>query len=237
MNKKCNVKQASRINYLSSYCFSKTFLSGVILTTSNVAFAHELNINVINPYNDQVSNVVVYATPLMEIKELASNTEQLSIDQIDTSFSPYVTVLQKGQTIKFSNKDDITHHIYSVSGENRFEFKVKSGDERTTQELMSSEEVSMGCNIHDWMSGFALVVDTPFFGKTNKSGEVSFDLPEVGQYKITVWHPQLDTDENRISRTYNMTSGSQSFTIKLPKKLLPIPEQSGQDEFEFLEGY
>lgn len=218
----------------------KSVLCGVCITSvllAKSAAAHELTVNVVGPYGKSVDEVVVYVSPLVEIANLKPNTKQLYIDQIDTSFAPYVTVLQKGQSIKFSNKDDITHHIYSVSGENRFEFKVKSGDERATQNLMSSEEVAMGCNIHDWMSGFALVVDTPFFGKTNSSGELTLDLPVVGDYEVTVWHPQLDVPENRVTKTYTMKEGKQKLTLNLPKKLLPIPEQSGQDDFDFLEGY
>ena len=209
----------------------------VMVAATGVVDAHELTIKVVNPKSYDVKGVVVYATPLMEIADLKPNTEQLYIDQVDTSFAPYVAVLQKGQTINFVNKDDITHHIYSVSGENRFEFKVKAGDQSSTPNLMASEEVAMGCNIHDWMSGYALVVDTPFFGKTNQSGEVTLDLPQIGQYQITVWHPQLDVDSNRVSQTYSLRQGSQRLKVELPRKLLPIPEQSGQDDFDFLEGY
>ncbi|NVK26312.1 MAG: hypothetical protein HWE10_15390 [Gammaproteobacteria bacterium] len=216
----------------------KTKLSLILAAViSQPLLAIEITVQVFDPTEQAVPDVVVYATPLMDIENLAVNTNQLVIDQADTKFAPYVTVLQKGQTIKFINKDDITHHIYSVSGENRFEFKIKSGNERMTQRLGTAEEVAMGCNIHDWMSGFALVVDTPYFGKTNASGRLTLELPELGQYQITVWHPQLETDGNRMSETVTLTEAAQSFNLTLPKKLLPIPEQSGQDDFDFLEEY
>ena len=31
--------------------------------------------------------------------------------------------------------------------------------------------VTLGCNIHDWMLGFILVLDTPWFAQTDKQGK------------------------------------------------------------------
>ena len=212
-------------------------MAAVIFTVPLSALANELTIIVKNPSQDLVKNIVVYVTPEQHIDDLQPNTKPLYIDQIDKKFAPYITVLQRGQAINFANKDDITHHIYSVSGENRFEFKIKKGHEKSTQKLNAVEEVAMGCNIHDWMSGYALVVDTPFFGKTNEEGKLTLSLPQAGAYTVTIWHPQLDVQGNRISEPVQLTQSSSEFQMTLPKSLLPIPEQSGQDDFDFLEGY
>lgn len=201
------------------------------------ATANEFTVTVVDSDQQPVSDIVVYLTPSSGVEKLAPNTEPLIIDQKDKKFSPYITVLQKGQALNFVNKDDITHHIYSVSGENRFEFKIKEGETKTTHELMSTEEVAMGCNIHDWMSGYALVVETPVFGKTDEQGKLTVTLPVKDSYHVTVWHPQLDVEANRVSTLLELTADNMSHVIKLPKKLLPIPEQVGQDEFDFLEGY
>ena len=212
-------------------------MATVFFTVPLSVLANELIITVKNPSEDLVKNIVVYVTPEEHIDNLLPNTKPLYINQVDKKFAPYITVLQRGQAINFVNKDDITHHIYSVSGENRFEFKIKKGHEKSTQKLNAVEEVAMGCNIHDWMSGYALVVDTPFFGKTNEDGKLMISLPHGGAYSVTVWHPQLDVKDNRISQQVQLTNSSSELQIKLPKSLLPIPEQSGQDDFDFLEGY
>lgn len=214
-----------------------TLLTATLFTCYVSALGSELTIKVLSPQKDIVNDIVVYATPLKPLKNSQPNTSPLHIDQVDKQFAPYISVIQRGQAINFVNKDDITHHIYSASGENRFEFKIKKKHEKTTQQLMAAEEIAMGCNIHDWMSGFVLVVDTPFFGKTNEEGLLTLQLPAVGEYEITVWHPQLDVNENRFSEKYNVKSEKQALTLTLPKTLLPIPNQSGQDDFDFLEGY
>lgn len=199
--------------------------------------ATELTVTVLDTKKIAIKNMVVYATPVEKTIALPMNKESLFIDQKGRKFSPYITVTQKGKSINFVNKDDITHHIYSVSGENRFEFKIKAGASKTTAPMTATEEVAMGCNIHDWMSGYALVVDTPYFGKTDDEGKFTFSLRDAGEYILTAWHPQLDVLNYKVSQTVIVGNANQKKTIELPKNLLPIPEQIGQDEFDFLEEY
>lgn len=201
------------------------------------ANAAELVINLVDVNDDKVENVVVYATPTSGLEGLPANTGKLTINQEGKKFAPYVTVMQKGQAIEFNNKDDITHHIYSVSGDNRFEFKLKANSSKSTQVIDSAEEIAMGCNIHDWMSGYTLVVDTPYYGKTDDDGKLILPVQSPGEYKVTVWHPQLDVPTNRIEKTYSLTTEQSVLNIKLPKALLPLPEQLGEDDFDFLEDY
>ena len=219
-------------NIFSNLAFAVLFIGG-----SFSAGANELTVIVLDPLKEKPSDVIVYVSPLFKGDFNTEPTQPIIMDQIDKKFAPYVTVLQKGQAINFVNKDDITHHIYSVSGDNRFAFKVKAGETHSTDSLNTAEEVAMGCNIHDWMSGYALVVDTPYFAKTDESGQVTFNLPQSGRYQISVWHPQLDVKNNKVMEVHEVANDKMTITIGLPNKLLPIPEQSGHDEFDFLEEY
>ena len=213
----------------------------LLVTTITLAVfkvnSSELTVNILDTQGQAVNDIVVYAKPKMKSNNLPVNTKALLIEQKNKKFSPYITVMQQGQAINFVNYDDITHHIYAVSGENRFEFKIKSGVEKITEPMRVTEEIAMGCNIHDWMSGYALVVDTPYYGKTDKLGQLTFTLPHAGQYVITAWHPQLDVENNSASQTVTIDHANVNLTISLPKTLLPIPKQTGQDEFDFIEEY
>lgn len=204
-----------------------------------IANAHALDIaiKVVDKNNTPINDIVVYLTPKSGTIDLPANNQPLVIDQQDKKFAPYITVMQKGQHIVFSNKDDITHHIYSVSGNNRFEFKLKAGSSKQIENIRTTEEVAMGCNIHDWMSGFILVVDTPYFAKTNTNGLSSISLKNTGEYEISVWHPQIDTPSHKITETHSLNKEKEIITLTLAKPLLPIPKQVGQQEFDFLEEY
>ena len=52
-------------------------------------------------------------------------------------------------------------------------------------------EIAMGCNIHDWMSGYLLIVDTPFFTKSDKNGdsEIIIDINDM-EHEMT--HLSMD---------------------------------------------
>lgn len=213
-------------------------LTGVValLVFSQGAYAQNVTVTVQDAKQNLVENIVVYLLPKQGSEHLPVNTTPVVIDQKDKKFAPYITVVQKGQSLNFVNKDDITHHIYSVSGENRFEFKIKENETKTSPMMSHTEEVAMGCNIHDWMSGYALVVDTPLFGKTDDQGQLALSVPE-GEYQVIAWHPQLDVETNRFGKTVVINGDVSTISLNLPKTLLPIPEQIGQDSFDFLEEY
>ena len=182
-----------------------------------------------------LKDLVVYLEPL-DGQVLEPNLEHLVINQEDRAFSPYISVSQVNSDVNFVNKDDITHHIYSAGSDNKFSFKIKSGETNSSVNFDHTAEVAMGCNIHDWMSGYLLVVDTPFFAKTNAQGYAYFDITELGKYKIIVWHPQMNNPDNRMIKEASVAPNSQfSFALKNP--MAGIPLQESDDDFDFLSDY
>lgn len=219
---------------------------GLLVSTNTFAVNIEVKVNHSSSLSNQVNSqepnqaVIVFLTPQDNNQKLVANQKKLVISQQDKKFTPYIAVTQRGSQVVFENKDDITHHIYSVSGQNNFEFKVKAGEHKLSSTLDNVEEVAMGCNIHDWMNGYVLVVDTPYYQKTNEQGIATFDLLHAGSYTLSIWHPQLDEKENKIEQVIEVTSNNanvQTWTVTLPNELLEIPTQENQDDFDFLEEY
>ena len=218
----------------------KSLLLYLILSLSTIS-AKEITVKVIDTKTMPVNGMVIYLTPQKTQQALPYNKSTLLVAQKNKSFAPYVAVTQKGQSIVFENKDNISHHIYSVSGGNRFDFKIKAGKSKSTQQLNHAEEIAMGCNIHDWMSGYVLVVDTPYYAQTDVQGIARINIDVGGVYILTVWHPQLDVKNYKVEQVINIESddanSQKMWEVQLPKDLLPLPEQIGQDEFEFLDEY
>jgi hypothetical protein len=52
-------------------------------------------------------------------------------------------------------------------------------------------EVTLGCNIHDDMVAYILVVDTPYFGITDDNGKAALAGLAPGRYRVHVWTPRL----------------------------------------------
>lgn len=123
------------------------------------------------------------------------------IDQIDKQFVPYVKVIRAGTWIRFPNKDNIRHHVYSFSPARRFELPLYAGAAAPPVLFDKPGVVVMGCNIHDWMVGYVYVSESPYFGKTGDDGRTTLlDLPP-GDYVIRIWHPDLIASEESTART------------------------------------
>jgi len=235
----CSTLKCSSIEVKKGRSLKYSFLFAGILVSANSA-ANSIDIKVNHLSVQHQPAVVVYLTPHDKSKPLQDNQQELVISQQDKKFAPYIAVTQRGNKLQFENKDDITHHIYSVSGKNNFELKIKAGENKLSAPLQNAEEVAMGCNIHDWMSGYVLVVDTPYYAKTNKQGLAQVELAHAGKYTLTVWHPQLDEQHNKVEQIIDVKpnqSERQSWSINLTRELLDVPTQENQDDFDFLEEY
>jgi len=194
-----------------------------------------IQVQVSNSQGKPLDNMVVYLEPV-DGQILPRSQQRVVVEQRNKAFSPYLTVSQSGSEINFINQDDITHHIYSAGSDNRFAFKIRAGETNSTTRFAQATEVAMGCNIHDWMSGYVLVVNTPYFGKTDQQGIVSFTPEQLGKYNVVVWHPQMRNEHNRMMVTKDI-SIDKRINFSLTKRLAEIPVQESDDDFDFLSDY
>lgn len=136
-----------------------------------------------------LADAVVYAIP-GNANEPRPGRATVAVEQIDREFVPYVTVVQVGTTITFPNRDPILHHVYSFSPAKSFDIPLYTGKSPKQEVFDRPGVVTLGCNIHDWMIGYILVVPTAYFGKADAQGMARLrDLPP-GAYDIHAWHPQ-----------------------------------------------
>lgn len=113
-----------------------------------------------------------------------------TIDQRDAQFVPLVTATTVGSRVHFPNTDDIRHQVYSFSPTKRFELPLYHGTRASPVVFDRPGIVEMGCNIHDWMVAYLVILDTPYHAVSDKSGRAAMDLP-AGRYAMRVWHPHL----------------------------------------------
>lgn len=212
--------------------------TGFLLLLPTQLFAAEVTVDVRSSQGDALADIVVFAELPAANYPNVGTASPLEIRQKGKAFAPYISVVQRGRDVRFTNDDDITHHIYSVSGKHQFSFKLASNSQRKV--LFSagetpSEEISMGCNIHDWMTGYLLLLETPYFTRTDKNGRATLSLPDES-YKISAWHPQMQEKGHRTSTSYQV-KGDGQVTITLAKPMLPIPEQMSEEDFDYIDNY
>ena len=82
--------------------------------------------------------------------------------------------------------------------------------------------VILGCNIHDHMLGYILVVDSMTFTMTDGDGKASLSLDAPEDYEIRIWSPRIRDGEELLSRVVADPDELQpSVRFQLAKKLSP----------------
>lgn len=183
------------------------------------AYAEILNVTITDSSGNPVSNAVVSAYSHNQQNHSETTADKTGIvDQVDKKFVSQVTPVQVGTTISFPNHDQIRHHVYSFSSAKTFEIPLYKGV--PTKPIVFKQEgiVTLGCNIHDWMFAYIVVIASPYFAKTDQQGRTSLILP-AGDYELRFWHQDADekTQNSQQSITINATeeaSISVEFSLK-----------------------
>ncbi len=120
----------------------------------------------------------------------ATRAGRATIDQRASQFVPRVTVVTVGTPVVFPNSDNVRHQVYSFSPAKRFELPLYAGKPAAPVVFATPGVVELGCNIHDWMLAYVVVLDTPYHAITDARGQGRIDAP-AGTYTLRVWHPSL----------------------------------------------
>nr|WP_193987946.1 methylamine utilization protein [Lelliottia steviae] len=195
----------------------------LLLTFSPTLMAQK--IQVVDQNSQPVANAAVW---LKGHSQSPSTEASYTMSQENRAFSPHVLVVPKGANVEFPNLDSIMHHVYSFSKAKHFELKLYRDKPEKPVRFEQTGVVELGCNIHDWMLGYIVVVDSPSFAQTDEQGFVDLDLPE-GTFELAIWHDRLsDISEPEIT---SFNSKNSVLRYQLKQALLPALELSS-DEFD-----
>lgn len=154
---------------------------------ASCASATPISVTVVDG-NGMLVDAVVSLEPARAVAAGAPRTVEM--DQVNSQFVPAVLAVRTGTLVRFPNSDQIRHQVYSFSAAKRFELPLFQGSTAAPVRFDQAGLVTVGCNIHDWMLGYIVVMDTPYFGKTGSDGRVQLDAP-AGSYTLRVWHPRI----------------------------------------------
>jgi plastocyanin len=163
------------------------------------AQAGELDVTFVTAAGRPVPDAVVMVRP-DSARGSARVAGPYVMAQKGMQFAPYVLIVPAGAEVSFPNLDPFHHHVYSFSKARPFELKLYGRDETRKVRFDRAGVVGVGCNIHDNMSAYIRVVDTPFAAKTAAGGgAVVRDLP-AGGATVVVWHPHLKAPDGEVTR-------------------------------------
>lgn len=180
------------------------------------AFADQLEVFVQDAEGNPVPDVAVYAT--FQSDQARDTPGSAVMDQMGKQFVPHVLVVQVGTSVEFPNSDVVAHHVYSFSKPNNFALPLYKGDAHAPITFHHDGIVTLGCNIHDHMLAYIVVVDTDVFGKTDADGRVTLEIPGSNRNgSVHIWSPRIRDAE----LTQELEPESSTLKFALSKKLRP----------------
>jgi plastocyanin len=135
-------------------------------------------------------NIAVYVDTIAG-KDFPAPTAHVVMDQKKMTFIPHVLVVQKGATVDFLNSDAVGHNVYwpSISGNKKLAHNLGTWPQNVKKSFAFNDvgAAPLLCNVHAEMSGYVVVVPTPYFAATAKDG--SFEIKDVppGSYTLKTW--------------------------------------------------
>ncbi|MBL9218576.1 MAG: methylamine utilization protein [Opitutaceae bacterium] len=172
-----------------------------------------LTIHARSPKGEPVADAVVSLHPLdgAAVPPPAAAGE---VAQQNQEFTSYVTVVQAGTRVVFPNKDTVQHHVYSLSKAKKFELPLYNPGQNESIVFDTPGLVTLGCNIHDWMLAYLVVVPTPWFAKTDAQGLATVTAP-AGRYRLELWHPRLSAALTQEITLTTATTDQRDFALTL----------------------
>lgn len=187
-----------------------------LLAAPTAAAAGTLDVTVRDAAGKPVRDAVITVTTPGKAAPPGRFPWPARVTQQDIQFDPYVLIVPVGATVAFPNRDKVRHHVYSFSKPKKFDLKLYGREESRTVTFDKAGAVALGCNIHDGMSAFIKVVDTPFAAKTDAAGRASIAGLPPGVARMMVWHPYARVKNNEVAMAVSLpASGTTSRSVTL----------------------
>lgn len=191
---------------------SRTPLALIALLITLPVAAATLDVTVTRPDGTAVPNAVVYAIPSHPIP---TTRTVASIDQVNRTFIPHVLPVRVGTWVEFPNSDNVLHQVYSISPAKRFNLPLYAGKPARPIQFDQPGVVAIGCNVHEQMSGFIVVVPTPYFGSP-VNGRLTLNALGAGDYSVHVWYEGMRKEpEPHVVKL--AADGSATLAFVIPK--------------------
>ena len=160
---------------------------------------------------------VVYYTPATAPRR-AATPPVFEMATQRKEFRPRTLVVPVGAKVRFPNQDPILHNVFSVSGGNAFDLGLLPkgpGKEATFRE---PGLVRVFCNVHQSMTAYVLVLDTPYSASPDAAGAFELSGLPPGNGTLSVWHERGEV----VSRPVTVPAGG-ALALTLPVSKPRVP--------------
>ncbi len=123
------------------------------------------------------------------------------VRQSGMQFHPPLLPIQVGTKVVFPNDDDFYHNVFSYSKAKRFDLgRYRKYERPPPVEIFDKPGVvKLYCDIHQHMRGVILVLDTPYFTRTQTNGTYELRNLPAGNFLLKAWIDDKHVYEKPVS--------------------------------------
>jgi len=191
-------------------------VGGFLLMLAQAGLANEIKGKVSVQGIKSAENIAVYVDVITD-KKFEAPKDHIVIDQRKMAFIPHVVAVQQGTTVDFLNSDPVGHNVYwpSVSGNKKLAHNLGTWPKGGKKPFQFNDlgVASLLCNVHPEMSGYVVVVPTPYFAVTDKDG--NFDIKNIpaGKYTLKTW----SEDGKPTTQTVDVSAATTTVELTVKK--------------------
>ncbi|MFZ0819113.1 MAG: carboxypeptidase regulatory-like domain-containing protein [Candidatus Acidiferrales bacterium] len=175
---------------LSGIVVKAAVAATITLTLAGAGWGNEIKGKVSVQGIKSAENIAVYIDAVPG-KKFDAPVDHVLIDQKKMTFVPHVTVVMQGTTADFLNSDPVGHNVYwpSISNNKKLAHNLGTWPQGQKKSFQFTDlgAAPLLCNVHPEMSGYVVVVPTPYFAVTDKDGNYSIKNVPPGHYTIMTW--------------------------------------------------
>ena len=207
----------------------KRFSFCLLLLIVSPSFSAGIDVVVIDRDGNAVANVVVFVSGEGLMPD--DSRDAAVMEQVDQVFSPHILAVRRGESVAFPNNDPFAHHVYSFSRPNDFTLPLSRARNPAPVEFEHVGVVVVGCNIHDNMLGYILVLDAPVFSITDQNGQARLDVTGAeSELTFEIWSPRIRDGKDATTRRVTVNDSTR-VEFRLQKKLRAGDNQESWSEY------
>jgi plastocyanin len=145
------------------------------------------------PKDADHSNIVVWLSPLSDPalgeaeRALHLLPRHYHLLQKKKQFTPHLQIIPAGSVVDFPNQDPFFHNVFSLFDGRRFDLGLYEAGATRSVHFDRPGVSFIFCNIHPQMSALLIVLKTPYFGISDRTGDIVISNVPPGRYRLAVW--------------------------------------------------
>ena len=169
------------------------------------------------------SEVAVWLRPLDQTSQVNPQADspgkRPQVIQKNKSFQPHLTVVRVGSTVDFPNHDPFFHNVFSLFDGKRFDLGLYEAGATNSVRFDHVGVSYLFCNIHPEMSAVVVAVDTPYYGISDKAGNLVIRNVPDGRYELHFWYERSVPEALKgLTRTVHVSAETHDLgTVVVPE--------------------